>query len=174
MGIYLANWQHDARTHESAYAQSAVEIIHNLSHPINDLVGSAIYAELSMGERHAALEGKLLLEKRVGKWVLGWNGSLESEWSGARFGDFQEATGELGQTMGLAYDLTESLSFGAELVHKLPLGTWRAPADAEVYAGPNITFRKGRFFVAATALFQTTDKSTQAAVQLRSILGVEF
>jgi len=174
LGISLANWQHDARAHESSYAHSAIEVIHNLSHPVTDPVGSAIYAELTMGERHASLEGKLLLEKRVGKWVLGWNGILESAWSGARFGDFQEAAGELGQTMGLAYDLTEHLSLGAELVHKLPLGSWRAPADAEVYAGPNITFRKGRFFVGATALFQTTDKSTQAAVQMRAILGVEF
>ena len=174
LGVYLANWEHDARAHESRYANTAIEVIHNLTHPVTDPLGSALYAELAMGDRHTALEGKLLLEKRMGKWVVGWNGILESEWSGERFGDLQEATGELGQTVGLAYDLTDHLSLGAELVHKLPLGTWRTPADAEVYAGPCLTFRKGRFFVGATALFQTTDKPEQATVQLRTIVGVEF
>jgi len=174
LGVYLANWEHDARAHESHYAQSAIEVIHNLSHPATDPIGSALYGELAMGERHTTLEGKLLLEKRVGKWVVGWNGILESEWSGERFGAMQEATVELGQTVGLAYDLSDHFSLAAELVHTWSLGNWRTPADAEVYAGPSLTFRKGRFFVGATALFQTTDKREQAAVQLRTIVGVEF
>ena len=174
LGLYFANWAHDARSHESSYQNSAVEVIHNLTNPVTDFLGSAIYGEFSVGERHATLEGKLLLEKRIGQWVVGWNGILESEWEGDRFGDLQESAGELSQTAGVSYDLTKNISLGAEIVHKMPLGKWHGVANAEVYAGPNVTVRKGRFYSTLTALFQATDKTSQAAIQIRSIVGVDF
>lgn len=174
LGLYPGNWMRDQRSRKSFFGGAAVELIHNLSNPVTDWVGSAVYGEFSMGERSAALEGKLLLEKRIGNWVIGWNGILESEWEGDRFGDFQESSGEIAQTFGISYDLSKQWSVGAEFVHQLSLQKWSAPANPELYVGPNVTFRKGRFFSTMTALFQVTDRRDEPSVQTRVIVGVDF
>jgi len=174
LGLYLANWDHDSRANKSAFAESAIEIIHNLSNPVSDPIGSAIYGEIAVGERSFGIETKLLLEKRLGRWTVAWNGKIEAEWEGDRFADLQEASGELAQSVGVAYDLTKSLSLGAELTHKLPMEKWKGPANSEVYAGPNVTYRKGRFFASVTTLFQTTNKQSAASIQSRAIVGVSF
>ncbi len=174
LALSVANWTYDARERGSLYRDTSLEIVHNLTNPLTDLLGSALYAEAAVGDRSAGLEGKLILEKRFGKWVAGWNGALEAEWGGDRFGDFQEPAGELTQSAGIAYDLTPGISIGAELVHTLPLGKWHGPANPEVYAGPCLTFRQKYFHATLTALFQTTERTDQPAIQLRSIIGVEF
>lgn len=174
IGIYVANWNYDARGRSSEYQNSALELIHNLTNPATDFLGSALYGEISAGERSAAFEGKLLLEKRIGRWVIGWNGVFESEWEGDKFADFQESSGELGQTFGIAYDLTKSLSCGLEAVHKTTLEKWHAPGSPQIYCGPNVTFRRGHFFTGLTALFQTTNRTGEPSLQSRLIVGIEF
>jgi hypothetical protein len=174
VGIYVANWNYDGRAHNSAYQHSAVELIHNLTNPAKDFLGSALYGEISVGERSAAFEGKLLLEKRIGRWVVGWNGVFESEWEGDKFADFQESSGELGQTFGVAYDLTKSLSCGIEAVHKTSLEKWHAPSNPQFHYGPNLTFRRGHFFTSVTGLFQATHRTDEPTFQSRLIVGVEF
>lgn len=174
VGLNPANWTYDARARGSTYNDTSIEVIHNLTNPVTDLFGSALYGEVAMGDRHAGIEGKLILEKRFGKWVAGWNGALEAETEGTRFGDFQESNGELNQSAGISCDLTQSLSLGAELVHKMPLVKWHGPENSEVYAGPNIAFHKSHFKVIVATLFQTTNRSEQPAFQLRTIIGIEF
>ena len=174
LGLYLANWQYDARSRGSKYTSSTIELIHNLSNPVTDILGSAIYGEIGMGDRSANLEGKLLLEKRIGRWTFAWNGALEAVWDGKEFGDLLMASGELSQSAGLSYEITKSFSLGAEVLHELPLGKWHGPANAEVYVGPNVTIHKGRFFATLSTLFQTTDKRTEQSVQGRAIVGIRF
>jgi len=174
IGIYVANWNYDARARSSAYQYSALELIHNLTNPATDFLGSALYGEISAGERSAAFEGKLLLEKRIGRWVVGWNGVFESEWEGDKFADFQESSGELGQTFGVSYDLTKSLSCGLEAVHKTSLEKWHAPSDPQFYYGPNLTFRRGHFFTSVTGLFQATQRTGEPSFQSRMIVGIDF
>lgn len=174
LGLSVANWTYAARERGSIYRDTSLEMIHNLTNPLTDLLGSALYAEAAVGDRSAGLEGKLILEKRFGKWVAGWNGSLEAEWAGDRCGDFQEPNGELTQSAGIACDLTQGISIGAELVHTLPLGKWHGPSNPEVYAGPCLTFRHKHFHATITSLFQTTERTAQPALQLRTIIGVEF
>ncbi len=174
IGFSAVNWKYDARARGSSYQNTSVELIHNLSNPATDFLGSAVYGEISAGERSAAFEGKLLLEKRIGRWVIGWNGVFESEWEGDKFADFQESSGELGQTFGIAYDLTKSLSCGVEAVHKTSLEKWHAPRSSQLYCGPNVTFRRGHFFTGLTALFQTTNRTGDPSLQSRLMVGVEF
>lgn len=174
IGISAVNWKHDARARSSSYQDTSVELIHNLTHPVTDFFGSALYGEISAGERSAAFEGKLLLEKRIRRWVIGWNGVFESEWEGEKFADLQESSGELGQTFGIAYDLNKGFSVGVEAVHKTTLEKWHAPSSPQVYCGPNVTFRKGHFFTGLAALFQTTHRISEPSLQSRLIVGVEF
>lgn len=174
VGLYLAEWSHDGRTDRNAYKSSAIEVIHNLTNPVTDLVGSAIYGEVTFGERHLAMEGKLLLEKRIGAWMIGWNGKVEAEWEGSEFGKYHESNGQIAQTFGMAYELTKSLGAGFEVLHELALKKWHAPANQEVYIGPNLSLRKGRFYATSAVLFQTTDRKEQASMQVRLITGLSF
>lgn len=127
-----------------------------------------------MGEKHATFETKLLLEKRLGKWTVGWNGTFESEWEGEKFADFQESSGVLAQSFGVGYDLTDALCLGFETVHKTKLEKWSAPAKPQLHVGPSLTFRKKDFSATIGTLFQVSDRRDQASFQTRAIIGIEF
>ena len=174
LGLSIANWSVDARSGKSRFEDASIEVIHNLTSPITDTFGSAVSAEVAMGERSTTLEAKLILEKRFGKWVLGWNGALEAAWEGERFGDLQASTGELTQSIGLGYDICPCLTIGLEALHTLPLDRWHGPSNAELYAGPSVTFRQKHFRVTLGALFQTTNRTEEPSAQLRTIVGIEF
>jgi len=174
LALYVANWQYDARERGSAYQSSGLEIIHNFTHPVKDLLGSAIYGEVQMGDGLFSLEGKLILEKKFGPWVVAWNGEVKAEWEGRRIGDFQDSAGELSQTLGVSYEINRSLAVGVEVLQEVPLGAWHGPANPEWYLGPNVTVRKGRFYATLTTLFQSTDRQSAPSVQARTIVGVEF
>ncbi len=174
LGFSVATWTVDARSGESRFADTSIEVIHNFTSPITNSFGSAVAAEVAVGERSVAAEGKLILEKRFGHWVLGWNGAIEAEWEGDRFGDLQESTGELTQSIGIAYDIAPCLSVGLEALQKMPLERWHAPANAEVYAGPSMTFSRRHFRATVAALFQATDHPSEPSMQLRTVLGIEF
>lgn len=174
VGLSLANWTIDARTGEKRYLDSSVEIIQNISNPLTDLLGSAIALELAMGDRSSGVETRLILEKRFGKWILGWNASLEAEWEGNRAGDLHDSTGELNQSIGIGYDVAPWVTVGLEMLQIVPLEKWHAPANTSLYAGPSATFRHKNFRATIATLFQTTDRTSEPSVQLRSIIGLEF
>jgi hypothetical protein len=174
LGLSVASWSLDARTGEKRFSDAALEVIHNFTNPLTSAIGSAVSAEVAIGERSTALETKLILEKRLGAWTLGWNGSLEATWDGERVGDLQESAGELSQSVGIAYDVLPGLSLGVEALHVLPLEKWHAPSQSELYAGPSMTYRQKHFRATLAALFQTTERTEEPALQLRTIFGIEF
>jgi len=174
VGLSLAQWSVDARTGEQRFQDASIEVVHNFSNPATALCGAALAAEVAVGDRSAALEGKLILEKKFGKWIVGWNGSLEAEWAGNRLGDLHDPAGELKQSLGIAYDTTPWATVGVEMLHTVPLHNWHGPADASLYAGPSATFRHKNFRATVAALFQTTDRNAEPSMQLRTILGLEF
>jgi hypothetical protein len=174
VGLSLANWTIDARTGEKRFSDASVEVIQNFTNPLTDFLGSAIAVEVAAGDRSAGLETKLILEKRFGKWVLGWNASLEAEWEGERLGDLHDSTGELNQSLGIGYDLAPWVTVGVEMLQIVPLEKWHAPANTSLYAGPSATFRHKNFRATIATLFQTTDRTSEPSMQLRTILGLEF
>ena len=174
LALYIASGEYDARARGGTYQSSGLEIIHNFTHPSKDVLGSAILGEIQMGDRALSLEGKLILDKKFGPWVIAWNGEVAAEWEGRRMGDFREPSGELAQSLGISYEITKNLALGAEVLNEVPLGAWHGPANAEWYAGPNITARKGHFYATLTTLFQTTDRKSAPGVQMRTIVGFEF
>ena len=174
LALYIANWEHDARARGNTYQSSGVEIIHNFTHPGKDLLGSALYGEVQIGDGALSLEGKLIVDKKFGPWVIAWNGEVSAEWEGRRVGDFREPSGELAQSMGISYEISKTFAVGAEVLNEVPLGAWHGPANAEWYAGPNITMRKKHYYATLTTLFQTTDRKSAPSIQMRTIVGVEF
>lgn len=174
VALYLANWSTDRFEKRSYYQNSGVEIIHNITNPVSDLVGSAVLGEVVLGDEMLKLEGKLILEKRVGRWSTVWNGTVESEWEGDRFGAFQKSSGELEQTLAVGYDLTKRLSLSLEAVQAFPIPEWQRASRSEVYVGPSMSFRTKGFYATFATLFQTTNRSEAPSLQARLIFGIDL
>lgn len=176
LALYIADWGYTSAPgeHRAEYQHSGVEAIYNLTNPVTDFLGSAIYGEVLVGEALVELEGKLLLQKNFGPWIVAYNLTLEAEWEGDRFGNLDEQTGELAQSFGVSYQLNAHFTAGAELVQEWALPDWRASGKTAVFAGPNVSFRSGRFFATATALFRVTDNPGEPNIQPRLIVGFDF
>ena len=176
LGIYLANWSlsltHDATHRDSTrYESASAELIYRMTNPTTDALGSALYLEVEGGHDIFAIEGKLLLQKNIGPWVLAWNGVLEAEWSGR--GLAQRAC-NLEQSFGVSHEFTPKFSAGAELVHAVSFEDWSRATPATVYVGPNVSWRFKRGFVTTAVLFQATGVKDEADVQTRIIFGFHF
>lgn len=180
LGVYVANWSvldKVAGGEDGAHAvydNSAVELIYNLTNPVTDLVGSAVYGELKLGDQNLELEGKLILQKNFGPFVVAYNAALEAEWEGERFGYFNERSGTFEQTFGVSYQFSPYFLVGGEFLHEIDFANWSTANDSVVYAGPNASFRYDRFYVTATALVQATGISEEPDFQLRTIFGFHF
>ncbi len=170
LGFYLADWSY-SNEEGAVYKHSAVEVIYNLTNPTTDLLGSALYAEVLVGDEEIELEGKLLLQKNIGKLVFAYNLVLEAKWEGD---DFDERAGEFAQTLGVSYEITRNFSAGIEAFHEVPLPDWSSAEDSIVFAGPNVSVRFGKFFATAAVLGQLTHIADEPDVQSRMILGCDF
>ncbi len=175
MAIYFADWTYRAgRSVENdgtVYTGSAVELIYNLTNPGTHVLGSALYGELKIGEELVGFEGKVLLQKNLGRFVLGYNASLEAEWEGE---GLEERTGEFQQTFGVSYEVTPRLLIGAEFLHEIAFPEWEEAEESVVYAGPNVSLRAGNWWATTTALAQFTESVGEPDFQLRTIVGYSF
>jgi len=174
LGVYLANWTltRDA-THRNTtrYESAAAELIYRMSHPTTDALGSALYLEIEGGHDLFALEGKLLLQKNIGRFVFAWNGVIEAEWSGH---SLMERTGTLEQTFGVSYQITPKVSVGGELVHEVSFEDWSKSGPNVLFAGPNVSWRFKRGYITAATLFQCTRATGEPDIQTRVIFGIHF
>lgn len=174
LGVYVADWEYnedDDEGHSERYKGSGFEVIYNLTNPNTDLLGSALYAEMIIGERMVKLEGKLLLEKRWGNFGVVANTVLEAEWEGD---DYHDETGEFKQTFGVSYDINKSFSVGAEAFLEIEMPDWEETESGRFYIGPNVSYRQGRFFGTLAWLWQTTHIEGEPDYQTRLIFGIDL
>ena len=174
LGVYVANWTlaHDAMHRDSTrYGSASAELIYRMTDPTTDALGSALYLEVEGGHDLFALEGKLLLQKNIGKFVLAWNGVLEAEWTGH---GLNERVCNLGQTFGVSYEITPKFSAGAELVHEVSFDDWSKSGPNVLFAGPNVSWRFKRGYITGATLFQCTGVKDESEIQTRVIFGINF
>ena len=171
LGLYLSDWSiNESRGHtEADWTNVGAELIYNLSNPTTDFLGSALYFEVKAGDEEFALEGKILLQKNFGPWIVAYNAIVEAEWEG---NDFDEEVGVFEQTLGVSYQISPKFSVGVEALHEIEFENWEEAGDPVVYVGPNASWRSGRVFATATGLLQATDIDEKPHVQKRLILGV--
>ena len=173
--VYLADWGYRedpvAHEHGFSYQSSAIELIYNLTNPTTDLLGSAVYGEIRAGPEEFELESKVILQKNIGRFVLGYNATLEATWEGERL---EENAGELSQSLGVSYEITPSFLIGAELLHEIDLPDWAEAKDSVVYGGPNVSYRHGNWWATVTPLIQMTNIGSEVDVQTRLIFGFSF
>ena len=170
--IYIADWlyQNDREHSGFAYSDSAIELIYNLTNPVVDPVGLSIYGELRAGDRLLELESKLIAQKNFGPLILAYNATLESVWEG---NDLAEREGEFSQAVGVSYEISPRISVGLELLHEFVFPEWQDEEKIRnLFVGPNVSYRRGNWFVTMTALAQATDTEDEPDFQLRTIFGI--
>lgn len=168
--IYLADWQYE-RGEGTHYTGSAIELLYNLTNPVVDPVGLALYQEYKIGRRLFEWESKVIAQKNFGRFVAAYNATLEAEWEGK---GPEERNGELQQSLGLSYEVTPRWGFGVECLHEVAFPEWKKAGRGVLFAGPNATIRRGMFWATVTALAQITRASDEPEFQVRSIVGVMF
>jgi hypothetical protein len=169
LGIYPLDWSHHSDGGLD-YNGGAIETIYNLSNPVIDPVGISLYQEVAAGRRHFESESKLIAQKNFGRWIVDYNATLEAEWEDRHL---EEKTGELQQALGASYEISPRFSVGVEFLHEFVFPDW-SESVSNVFVGPNVSYRRGNWFVTTTALAQATDASGEPDFQLRTIVGIGF
>lgn len=137
-----------ARVTNSEFASASAELKYQLSDPTADLLGSALYLETTLGPRESELEGKLIVDRNVGKWLFAANliAELELEPVRNRDGSELETALELQPTLAVAYLLPHGASVGVEL--RAPLGVAGEAESATLYGGPVVRWADRGFWTA--------------------------
>jgi hypothetical protein len=172
--LYVADWFYSADRQNSGftYSDSAMELIYNLTNPVTDPVGLAMYEEIRAGDQVFELESKLIAQKNLGPLILAYNVTLESVWEGT---GLQDREGELQQALGASYEISQRLSIGIEMLDEFVFPEWRDKERIRnFFVGPNVCFRHQNWFVTMTALAQATNTPDEADFQLRTIFGIGF
>lgn len=175
LGVYLADWSYTkdpgTNQHELRYDSSAVELIYNLSNPTTDFLGLALYQEVRGGPEEFELESKAILQKNLGRFVIAYNGTVEAKWEGR---DFEERSGEFSETLGASYEINPTWLVGVEVLHEIDLPDWSGAEDSVVYAGPNLSYRREKWWATVTPLVQLSDIPAEVDFQTRVIFGFSF
>jgi hypothetical protein len=173
--VYVADWNYHrgASAGERGFtlSGSALELIYNLTNPVSDPVGLALYQEFKGGYRLFESESKLLVQKNFGPFVVAYNATLEAEWEGE---GLEEREGEFQQSLGASYEVTPRLFFGAELLHEVGFPDWSEAEESKFFAGPNVSVRSANWWATATALAQLTRDGGEPDLQVRTIFGFSF
>ncbi|MFN0276417.1 MAG: hypothetical protein ACKVPJ_11760 [Chitinophagales bacterium] len=162
-----------------------------LSDPVANAVGSALYAEVSVEPGEFELEGKVILDKKIGNFITAFNLEGEIEFEAEPELHFDESgivsmetEWEKGKKVELNYGLTyafnNSFSAGFEVRNHnvFKEGVWEHSA---LYAGPVISIKQETWWLAFTALPQITDLkgdgldlNDHEKLQSRVLLGFHF
>ena len=176
MGLYLANWNYTSTSEARGahYDSSSLELIYGLTDPATSWLGTALYGEVTVGNTATELEGRLLLQKNLGRFTIAANVIVEAIWSGESLGHQNQQDGEINESLGVSYRVNKHLSVGAELLNENHLPDWGSPEKSFCSAGPNVTVRYKRSFATVTTLFRMTNNPDEPNVQTRLIFGYEF
>jgi hypothetical protein len=172
--IYLADWfyENDPAHSGFTYSDSAIELIYNVTNPVINPIGLSVYQEYRAGDRLFEWESKLIAQKNFGPLILAYNATLEAIWEGS---GLTARSGELQQALGASYEISPRLSAGVELLQEFVFPDWRDREHIRnVFVGPNVSYRRGNWFVTTTALAQATNTPGEADFQVRTIFGIGF
>lgn len=172
LAVYLFDFEHarEEGQHSTAWVGSGIEAIYQLTDPNKSWLGSALYGEVLISDRDLKLEGKILLQKNLGPLILVYNGIIEAKWED----HYANPVGVLEQTLGLSYQFHPRFSAGIEAKHEVELENWRHSGGNAVFVGPNMSLRKGNFFMTTAGLFRVTDVPGEPHFELSTVMGFHF
>ena len=172
VSVYLADWFYESNQEHSGFAYSdlAIELIYNLTNPVDNPIGLSVYGEFKAGDRLVELESKLIAQKNFGPLILAYNATLEAVWQG---NELKEREGEFAQAVGASYEISPRISAGIELLHEFVFSEWRDEEKIRnLFVGPTVSYRRSNWFVTVAALAQATNTDDEPDLQVRTIFGI--
>lgn len=154
-----------------------------LADPVADRVGFAVYGELSGGPNEVEVEGKLILDKRIGRFLTAANLSAEHEW------EFEEAGRTARKTVfeataAAGYFVRPGFTAGLELRSHTVVPGDDEPTRSALFLGPTLSYSRHGWWVAASVLPQLRalkgassghrDLEEHEKVELRFLFGLDF
>ncbi|MEO8796021.1 MAG: hypothetical protein ABI390_11175 [Daejeonella sp.] len=128
---------------------------YKLSDPVANAVGSALYAEIGVGTDELELEGKLILDKKIGRsiHVLNVIGELEyeKEFEDGEFETEQESKIEL--DYGFSHQISKKLNVGFELRQDNGIHHGKIES-ASLFGGPGFSYNGNNYWINFTLLPQ--------------------
>lgn len=177
IALYVPDWEvRSGRSFENDgphFDDVAVESIYRLTDPRTDWLGSALYAELKVGDQLVELEPKLILQKNVGLFTIAYNVAPELEWEGPKLGELEHNI-VLQQSAGVSYEVSAAWSVGLEAVHTIEWSDWKHPEEDSLLVGPDVAWRHDRFWATIAPLFEAVKNDETPAFQVRLLFGFEF
>jgi hypothetical protein len=153
-----------------------------LSDPVADRAGVALYGELSAGTSEVELEGKLILDKRVGRLLGALNLVAEREWSFEEPETERETTFEV--DAAACWFVTPRLTAGLELRSHTVIPPANEETRSALFLGPTVSYAREGWWVAASVLPQVRalagasdghlDLEEHERVEVRVLFGLEF
>jgi hypothetical protein len=163
MSAFYLNWNNiteaDGPALKTTYSWEGVssEWKWKLTDPVANALGSALYAELSYGTEGFELEPKLLLDKKVGSWLLAANFVTEFEYGfGAEETELEEIAPEV--DLGATYEVSKRFHAGLEARSHSPFVLNASDGyDYEfssLFIGPVVSYAADTWWVSLTVLPQ--------------------
>ncbi len=134
----------------------ASEWKYQISDPVADAFGSALYAEIGLATNEFELEGKLILDKQTGNVLHAFNAVIEPEWKTIVQNGNTATEFELKWEFdyGLSYAVNENWKLGFELRNHneyTKTGGW---AFSALFGGPVVAYSTQGFWITGTILPQ--------------------
>jgi hypothetical protein len=173
---------------ESAFSFSS-EWKLRLSDPVADRIGSALYAEITVGTMETELEGKLILDKKSGNNILAMNlvGEYELELEAEPAKHEIEQEQEFKPEVDLAYMRMIKPHFGLGLEARYNGVIVKGEVEhSAVFGGPTLFYGHDKFFMILNvnpqiANLQVNDQNPESfdmteyeKYQVRLLLGLSF
>ncbi len=154
-----------------------------LSDPVADRAGFALYGELSGGPGEAEIEGKLILDKRVGRVLGAVNLSADHDWEFEKAGPTgHESAFEV--SAAACYFVKPGFTVGLELRSHTVVPGGDEPTRSALFLGPSLSYSRQGWWIAASVLPQLRalegassghlDLVEHEKVELRFVFGLEF
>lgn len=141
----------EMRETEFEFEGVSSEMKYKLSDPVADTLGVGLYGEVTGSTNELEIEGKILLDKRLGSLLVAGNLVFEQEWEF----EAEETESEQAVEVDVAGTVTlrPGLSAGIEVrnVNAIHEGEWEHSA---LFAGPVLAYATDTWWVALTVLPQ--------------------
>jgi len=151
-----------ARESESEFSGASFELKYQLTDPVADAAGSALYLETTLGPSEAAFEGKLIFDKALGPVLLAANGIAEYELEFVRDGNESKVEKSLilEPRVAAAYSLSHSVKLGLEL--RAPFAVSGESKSSTLFGGPVVSYAATGFWATLAVLPQLVAFSEQS------------
>ncbi len=181
LGLYLPTWSYtdDSEGSRTRFESVAVEGIVYLSDPDTDWLGSALYAEVGIGEDQLFFEGKLILQKDIGQWTFGYNLVVETEIEGVFDSEEDnEVEGVIEHAFGANYQVNDRFSLGGEALVESIWEDWSEYDATTAWVGPSLGYvwetPRVELIAKLTPLVQVTDVDDEPRFLTRLLIELEF